>query len=105
MELILDLVSWAFILPGAFFLIVSGIGILRMPAVYTRMHAAGIADTMGADLILTGLIFQAGLSLVSVKLLLILAFLMLTSPVSTHAMARSALQGGLKPVVHGEGEG
>ena len=100
MELILDLISWGFILSGGFFLIVSGIGILRMPDVFTRMHAAGIADTMGADLILTGLIFQAGLSLISAKLLVILVFLFLTSPVSTHAVARAALQGGLKPVLH-----
>ncbi len=100
MELILDALSWAFIVSGAFFLIVSGIGILRMPDVYTRLHAAGIADTLGADLILTGLLFQSGLSLVSVKIILILLFLFLTSPVSTHAVARAALQGGVEPILH-----
>jgi multicomponent Na+:H+ antiporter subunit G len=98
MDLILDLISWAFILPGAFFLIVSGVGMIRMPDVYTRMHAAGIADTMGADLILTGLIFQSGISLISLKIVLILGFLFLTSPVSTHAMARAALEGGVEPL-------
>jgi multicomponent Na+:H+ antiporter subunit G len=100
MELVLDLVSWGFILVGCFFMIVSAVGILRMPDIYTRLHVAGIADTMGADLILTGLLFQAGLSLVSVKILLILLFLFLTSPVSTHAVARAALQGGVKPILH-----
>lgn len=99
MELVLDLLSWAFLLAGAFFLLVSGIGILRMPDVFTRLHAAGITDTMGADLILTGLIIQAGFSLITVKLLLILVFLLLTSPVATHAVARAALQGGIKPVL------
>lgn len=103
MELILDLVSWAFIIPGAFFLITSGIGILRLPDFYTRMHSAGMADTMGADLILTGLVFQAGFSLLALKILLILAFMFLTSPVSSHAMARAALEDGLEPVLHDGG--
>ena len=75
-----------------------------MPDVFTRQHAAGIADTMGADLILTGLIFQAGFSLVSLKLLLILLFLFLTSPVATHALSRAALEGGVKPILHDRGE-
>jgi multicomponent Na+:H+ antiporter subunit G len=104
MELVLDLISWGFILSGSFFLIVSGVGILRMPDVFTRLHAAGIADTMGADLILTGLLFQSGFSLVSAKIILILVFLFLTSPVSTHAVARAALQGGVKPILHGREE-
>lgn len=105
MELILDLLSWGFILSGSFFLIVSGVGLLRMPDVFTRQHAAGIADTAGADLILTGLLFQSGFSLVSAKILLILLFLFITSPVATHALSRAALQGGVKPIVHDREEG
>lgn len=105
MERILDLLSWAFILPGCFFLVVSAVGLLRMPDIFTRMHAAGITDTMGADLILTGLIFQAGFSLVALKLALILAFLFLPSPVSSHAVARAALESGIEPLVHDRGGG
>lgn len=105
LELVLDLVSWGFLLSGCFFLLVSGIGMLRMPDVFTRMHAGGIGDTLGADLILTGLIFQAGLSLNAAKLVMILVFLLVTSPVVSHVTARAALQGGQRPLLHGDLEG
>jgi len=104
-ELVVNIVSWVMMLSGVFFLLVAGIGLHRMPDVFTRMHAAGIADTGGADLILTGLILQSGFNLVSLKLVLILGFLMFTSPVATHAVARAALQGGLKPLLSGGEEG
>jgi multicomponent Na+:H+ antiporter subunit G len=61
-----------------------------MPDFWTRTHAAGITDTMGAGLILVGLMFQAGLSLISVKLVMILAFLYLAGPTASHALYRAA---------------
>ncbi len=97
MEAALNLLSWAFVLGGAFFTLVGTVGLLRLPDVFARMHAAGMTDTMGAGLILAGLCFQ-GSGLTAVRLLLILAFLWFTSPVSTHALARAALQGGLRPL-------
>ncbi|MCF8481496.1 MAG: monovalent cation/H(+) antiporter subunit G [Rhodospirillum sp.] len=97
MELIVDLISWACILTGGTFLLTGGIGILRMPDFYTRIHAASLMDTMGAGMILVGLIFQTGFTLGSVKLLLVLLFLILTGPVSTHALAGAALTAGLRP--------
>lgn len=99
MSLALDILSWIFLLAGSFFSIVGGIGILRLPEFFSRMHGGGITDTMGAGLIVTGLLFQAGFSLVAVKLLAILFFLTITSPSSCHALARSALAHGLKPVL------
>lgn len=68
------------------------------------MHAAGVTDTLCAALILVGLMFQAGWSVILVKLILTLAFLLLTSPTGTHALARAALHGGLKPVPEPEEE-
>jgi multicomponent Na+:H+ antiporter subunit G len=97
MEAVLDLLSWIFLLAGSFFAVVGGIGVLRMPDLFTRLHALGITDTMGAGLILTGLMFQAGLSLITVKLLLILGFLWFSSPVSTYALARATLASGQEP--------
>ena len=97
MEGVLDLLSWIFLLAGSFFAVVGGIGVLRMPDLFTRLHALGITDTMGAGLILTGLMFQAGLSLITVKLLLILGFLWFSSPVSTYALARATLASGQEP--------
>ena len=78
----LDILSWACLLGGSVFAMIGGIGILRFPDFYTRLHAAGITDTLGAGLILIGLMFQGGLSLVTVKLVMILFFLLLTSPTS-----------------------
>lgn len=92
-----DVLSWIFLLAGSAFAIIGGIGVLRMPDVFTRLHAAGITDTMGAGLILTGLMFQGGLTLVTVKLLLILGFLWFSSPVSTYALARATLASGQEP--------
>ena len=97
-ETIADLLSWACFLAGGFFAITGGIGVLRFPDVFTRLHASGMTDTMGAGLILTGLMLQVSPSLVTVKLLLILLFLWMTSPVATHAVAHAALKGGVEPV-------
>jgi multicomponent Na+:H+ antiporter subunit G len=95
----LDIVTWVFLLTGSFFSIVGGIGILRLPEFFSRLHGGGITDTLGAGLIVTGLLFQGGLSLTTVKLLMILFFLLVTSPTSCHALAKSALTQGLKPVL------
>lgn len=92
-----DVLSWALILGGLFFVVVGTIGLIRMPDVYTRLHAAGMTDSIGAGAILMGLAVQAGLSLISVRLLLISAFLLLTSPIGTHALARAARAGRIKP--------
>ena len=97
MGMAVDLLSWIFLLSGSAFAIVGGIGVIRMPDLFTRLHAAGITDTMGAGLILAGLMFQGGLSMVTVKLILILAFLWFSSPVSTYALARATLASGQEP--------
>jgi len=97
MDLLLDILSWGFILSGGAFLLIGGLGLIRLPDFYTRMHAAGIIDTLGADLMLMGMVLQAGFTLVTVKLLLIGVFIFITSPTSTHAVANAALVAGLEP--------
>ena len=87
----LNLLSWALLLSCSFFVIVGGIGSLRMPDLYTRMHAASVTDSMAPILILSGLMLQAGLSLYSVKLAAILVFLLLTGPTASNALASTAL--------------
>lgn len=91
--------SWACLLGGSFFILVSSLAVLRLPDYFSRIHGAGITDTLGAVLMLLGLGFQAGLSLVSFKLLLTLLFMMLTGPVTVHALAKTAYRQGLKPVL------
>ncbi|MEA2078344.1 MAG: monovalent cation/H(+) antiporter subunit G [Pseudomonadota bacterium] len=92
------------LLAGAFFAISGGVGILRFPDFFTRIHATGVTDTICAGLILVGLMFQAGWSVALLKLFLILTLLLLTSPTATHAIARAALHGKLKPVLDPPGE-
>jgi multicomponent Na+:H+ antiporter subunit G len=95
----MDIVSWIFLMAGSLFAVVGGIGLLRLPDFFSRMHAGGMTDTMGAGLILTGLMFQTGLSLVTFKLVLIMLLLLLSSPTSAHALAKSAISHGLEPLL------
>ncbi len=104
MELLVDIASWVLLVSGGGFCIVGGLGLLRLPDIYARMHAAGITDTLGAGLMLAGLMVQGGFSLVTVKLFLILMFLLYTSPTSTYALANAAYQRGLAPLLGGKPE-
>ena len=97
MALLADVISWAFILAGGALALIGGLGLLRLPDVFARMHGAGMIDTLGLALILAGLMFQAGFSLITVKLLLIIGFVLYTSPTTTHALARACLNGGIEP--------
>jgi multicomponent Na+:H+ antiporter subunit G len=94
----IDVASWVLLMAGAFFCVVGGIGLHRLPDFFSRMHGAGITDTLGAGLVLGGLMLQAGLSLITIKLIFILGLLWLTSPTSTHAIAKAARAAGLEPV-------
>jgi multicomponent Na+:H+ antiporter subunit G len=82
---------------GSFFLLVGSIGLIRFPDFYTRCHATGKSDTLGVMLVIFGLVLIEGLTLNSAKLLIILAFVGLTNPTATHALARAAFRFGLKP--------
>ncbi len=99
MAMLVDALSWICILGGLFFIVVGAIGVMRMPDIYTRLHAAGMTDTMGAGLMLIGLTFQAGFTLVAVRLVLIWLFLLFTSPIGTFALARAALKGNVEPIL------
>ena len=96
MGVLADAASWICLLVGSFFAVVGGIGILRLPDFYTRLHGGGVTDTLGAGLILVGLVFQADV-LGIVKLLMILFFLFITSPTACHALASAALARGESP--------
>ena len=90
MSLALDISSWVLFAIGTLVLFVGAIGVLRMPTLFTRMHAASMTESLGAIAVLGGLMMQAGLSLATVKLLAILLFLLLTSPTSSYALANAA---------------
>ena len=96
--ILFDILTWLFLIGGAAFSIIGGIGIVRMPEFYSRLHGGGVTDTLGAALIIFGLMFQTGFTLATVKLAIILFFLFVDSPSSCHALAKSAIMHGLDPV-------
>lgn len=100
--IVIDWIAGLLMLAGGFFVVVGGIGVLRMPDLYTRMHAASVAETLGTILVMLGLMLMAGWSLATFKLFAILLFLLFTAPVSSYALANTALLGGVKPVVSKE---
>lgn len=90
MSAIVEIVSAVCLLAGGFFMAVGGIGLVRMPDYYTRMHAASVTDTLGAGLLLFGLLLQAGISLTAAKLVMLGLLIFFASPTATHALARAA---------------
>lgn len=98
MVLIFDLLSWVLLVAGSLTLVLSAVGIVRMPTFYTRLHVASINETLGPGLILLGLAFQAvDRPETAIKLGLVLIFLVLTGPIASHALAKAALENGIMP--------
>lgn len=97
MSAALDAVSWFSMVAGGLLMVVSGLGMVRLPDLFTRLHAAGIADTGGSVLLLLGMALQTDFDHNTVKLVLIGIVLLLTTPTASHAVAHSALLGGLSP--------
>lgn len=87
---ILTLLSAAFVLIGAFFALVASIGLLRLPDLYSRMHAASKAGTMGSGLMLIALAIHAGDAGVFARALAGVVFFLLTAPISAHLLAKAA---------------
>jgi multicomponent Na+:H+ antiporter subunit G len=96
-EVAADIASWLFILAGSASVVISAAGLLRLPDFYTRLHAGGVTDTFGAELLIIGLAIQAGFTLLTVKLMIVGLFLFFTGPTATHAAANAAWVAGLKP--------
>jgi len=92
----LDVASWLLLSLGGIFVFIGGLGALRMPDLYTRMHAASLTDSIGPVLIIAGIMLQAGLSLSSIKLAAILLFLLITGPTASNALASAALLAGTR---------
>ncbi|MGY0694306.1 monovalent cation/H(+) antiporter subunit G [Virgibacillus sp. FSP13] len=101
-SIILNILVVFLILAGSFFMLSGSIGVIRFPDVYTRLHAATKASTLGISGILIGafLFLYVEHSLVSGKLLLAIVFTLITAPVSGHMISRAAHRSGVKPVTH-----
>ena len=101
----MDAVSWLAIglaAAGAFFGLVAAVGLVRLPDVYTRAHAASKSDTLGAVLALAGAAVAIQADIATIKALLLLLFLFLTNPTAAHAIARAAREQGIEPWTEGD---
>ena len=97
--LVVDILSFVLLLAGGALVLVGGVGLLRFPDFYTRLHAASVTETLALTLIMFGLFLQAGANLIGLKLALVFIFMLLTGPVATHALARAARHGRLAPLL------
>jgi multicomponent Na+:H+ antiporter subunit G len=102
METLVTVASWAALIAGGIFYLIGAIGLNRMPDFFARMHAVSVSETLGAGLLIVGMLIQAGPTLVAVKLIIILLVLLTTGSVATHALARAALHDGEKPLIAGD---
>ena len=103
MQLLVDILSWALLVGGGLFLIAGAIGILRFPDFYSRLHPAGKLDTMGLFTTMMAMAlwvvheWTLGAILTALKILLIVAFVFITSPTATHAIVDAGVRAGLLP--------
>ena len=102
---VLELVGGGLICAGGLAVIIGAIGLVRLPDVFSRIHASGIVDTAGVALMVLGMILLAPSWLVVVKLVLVGVFLFFTSPISGHAIAQVAHDQGIEPVGRRSGKG
>jgi multicomponent Na+:H+ antiporter subunit G len=96
----LDVVQYAaagLLVFGSAFAFLAALGIVRLPDLYTRMHAASKAGAVGAGLVLLGVAFVALDGAVMLRAILGILFLLLTTPVSAHLLARAAYRAGVQP--------
>ena len=95
-------VSWVFLLIGCVFVVTGAVGMIRMPDLYTRLHAGSVTDTGGAIFISLALILQSvfvfGSAMAAIKVLLIMFFTLFTAPTASHALAKTALLSGQVPL-------
>lgn len=103
MSLLMELLSGFCLLAGGILCITGGVGILRMPDFFSRVHAAGVTESLAAPLLLGGLMLQMEWSLDLLKVLAVLIFVLATSPTASQSMAKAALHGGQRPLVAVEG--
>ena len=100
MDIMIIIFSGICLLTGSFLCVSGGIGLLRFPDFYTRMHAVGVTDTLGAGFILLGLMLLSTSFLVIAKLVIILLLTLLIGPTTSHVLAKTAMHNGLKPVLN-----
>ena len=92
MDTLIQVSSALFLLVGSFLCISGGVGILRFPDLFTRMHAVGVTETLATTMILIGLIIHNPDFMVDIKLIIILLMSFFISPTASHALASAAMR-------------
>ena len=101
---IIDIITILLVAGGTFFFFGATVGLLRFPDFYTRMHATGKSDTLGAFLVVLGIALynlehglNLGSVLTSIKVIFIAVFIFLANPTATHAITKAGLDAGVVP--------
>jgi len=97
--MIIDWLSDICLLLGGILTLTGAVGLLRLPDFFTRLHAASVTETLAAMLLIIGIMLDTGLTLDSVKLMLIILIMIIANPTITHALCRAAANGGTTPEV------
>lgn len=92
-----DLVVAVLLVAGEFFTLTAAIGLVRLPDLYTRMHAASKAGVAGSSLLMVASGLHSGDGAVLLRVLLGVLFFVLGAPVAAHLIARAAFRAGLSP--------
>ncbi|MEM1072676.1 MAG: monovalent cation/H(+) antiporter subunit G [Planctomycetota bacterium] len=93
---VLDVLTVTFVFLGAFFGMVAGIGIVRMPDLYMRMQSATKAGTLGIACIAAAVATHFQSAGITVQAVLVILFLFATAPIASHLIARAAAVAGVK---------
>lgn len=94
----LNILTLVLMLVGVCFMVLSAVGLLRLPDIYTRMHAGGKSSTLGIIALLLGVAVHRGTLLSMAKIAALIAFFFLTAPVAAHMLGRAAYLTRVKPV-------
>lgn len=97
MSALLGVVSVALLLVGLVFLAGGTLGLVRLPDVFTRAHAASKCDSVGAGSILLALALQGGLVFGDLKVVLLVLLILVSAPTTAHALARAGFRTGITP--------
>lgn len=100
MDSVIAIAGGVFAVLGIVLILTGGLGVMRLPDFYTRMHAAGVTETLAAFFIVVALMLEVGWGIGFFKLLFIMLFVLITSPTASHALAKAARHGRLR--AHGD---
>lgn len=85
-----EILTGIFLILGSFIVLLAGLGVVKMPDIYTRMSATSKASTLGVSIILITTGFFFGTTEIITRTLLIVIFLMITAPVASHLLGKAA---------------